>query len=403
MSARLSNILLILFLLSPVAQVAGQQQSGWKLTTADLVQRSVRWIGASEQGVQIAEKSGPRTIPWDNFVEIRRPSVVSPATRPAELSVQLRNGDSLIGQPRGLTGENLNWTSALLGDFVLPLRQIVSIVRGEQSDGTAAGMAGQTEDQARLTNGDLVKGIVTDITGKALKMQVNGQEVDIPIDSLANLYLAATDGATISAQRRLQLAFDDGSILSVSALTTKGDVIFLTLAPGAERSVPVSRMRLLRQLNGPVVWLSSLHPIEAVQHSDFGMPWPARMNRSVTGDPIRFGSNTYGHGIGVHAYSRLRFRIPDGYRTFRTQYAIDGNGALANVIVRVYLDDKPIYEQRDVKARSLSPVLEWPLKEAKVLTLEVDFGENGGVEDRFNWIEPALLKRTAASTRPAAQ
>jgi hypothetical protein len=45
----------------------------------------------------------------------------------------------------------------------------------------------------------------------------------------------------------------------------------------------------------------------------------------------------------------------------------------------------------------------------KVITLEVDYGQTYDVQDRFNWIEPALLKvkpepapATAPATRPAS-
>jgi hypothetical protein len=38
---------------------------------------------------------------------------------------------------------------------------------------------------------------------------------------------------------------------------------------------------------------------------------------------------------------------------------------------------------------------------AKRLTLEVDFGGNYNVQDRFNWIEPALVTAAAIPAPPA--
>jgi len=43
---------------------------------------------------------------------------------------------------------------------------------------------------------------------------------------------------------------------------------------------------------------------------------------------------------------------------------------------------------------------------ARTLTLEVDYGKNQDVQDRFNWIEPALLRylpQKAATTAPSTQ
>jgi hypothetical protein len=122
--------------------------------------------------------------------------------------------------------------------------------------------------------------------------------------------------------------------------------------------------------------------------------FPARMDRTVRGEPIRFGDRTFARGIGVHAYSRLTWQLPDGgkrYKTFRTRYAIDGDKPYANVTVRVKLDEKVVHEAQDFVAGALSDVVQVPLAGAKALTLEVDYGKTYDVQDRFNWIEPALL------------
>ena len=44
-----------------------------------------------------------------------------------------------------------------------------------------------------------------------------------------------------------------------------------------------------------------------------------------------------------------------------------------------------------------APVILVPLNNAKLLTLEVDFGGNYNVQDRLNWIEPALVKSRAVN------
>jgi hypothetical protein len=399
MTLRLPTILLLLGLLSPCARAATGR---WTLTTADLTQRPAQWLGLSEQGVQVSQSKGPQTIPWSDFVEIRQTPDHPPATRPAGLFLELANGDRLIGQPNGITGENLKWNTPSLGALTIPLRQIVSLT----SDAAPAPQStpAPAEDQAQLINGDTVKGIVTDITPQTLTMQVNAQPATIPIASLHRLQLAATATPPASSQRALRLTLDDDSVLTLSAAATNGNTLQLTLPDGAERMIDQTDVVALQQLNGPVLWLSSLKPAQAIQTSDFDLHWPAQMNRSVTGAPIRFGSTTYDQGIGVHAYSSLRFNLPSGYRTFRTQYAIDGDGPLADVTVRILLDEKPVYERSGVKAGTLSPILLLPLHNAKTVTLEVDFGQNGAVQDRFNWIQPALLKQPPPpSSRPIAQ
>src|SRR5207249_7926633 len=102
-------------------------------------------------------------------------------------------------------------------------------------------------------------------------------------------------------------------------------------------------------------------------------------------------------------YSRITWDLPAGgtYKALRTQYAIDGNGAYADVAVRIRLDGKVVHERKELFAGELSPVVIVPLANARKLTLEVDFGGNYNVQDRFNWIEPALVTAAAIPAPPA--
>ena len=126
------------------------------------------------------------------------------------------------------------------------------------------------------------------------------------------------------------------------------------------------------------------------------------MGQSVEGNPVRVGDQTFPHAIGTHAFSRLVFPIDPAYKAFRTRYAIDGNLPYANVTVRIKLDDKVVHEQADVTAGTISKPVTIDLNGAKQLTLEVDYGKTYDVQDRLNWLEPALLRTTAAPAAPTA-
>jgi hypothetical protein len=141
-----------------------------------------------------------------------------------------------------------------------------------------------------------------------------------------------------------------------------------------------------------VSWLSSRPPAENVQTPFLETARPARMDHSVSGGAIRYADRTYSRGIGVEPYSRITWPLDGAYQTFRTQYAIDGDRPYANVAARILLDGKVVHERKNFGAGELSPVVQVPLGNARSITLEVDYGENYGVQDHFNWIEPALVK-----------
>jgi hypothetical protein len=47
----------------------------------------------------------------------------------------------------------------------------------------------------------------------------------------------------------------------------------------------------------------------------------------------------------------------------------------------------------------LSPVITVDLKDAKLLTLECDYGDAGDTQARLNWLQPALLRETKMENR----
>ena len=98
------------------------------------------------------------------------------------------------------------------------------------------------------------------------------------------------------------------------------------------------------------------------------------------------------HAIGCHSYAKLSYDLDGSYQTFRTQYAIDSQSPLADVTVRILLDDKAAVEKKNVKSGPINLVISIPLSSAKKLSLEVDYGENYATEDRFIWLDPALVR-----------
>ena len=277
------------------------------------------------------------------------------------------------------------------------MRQVAFVGRGDRQpprDGEPP-----TEDAVTLGNGDVVRGIVVAIGATEVSVQGAGADAPaaVPLESVVAIRFAATAPVGGAAQRAFRVKLTDGSQLTGSTVKLAGDKLALATASG-ERTIGANDVVSIEQANGPVAWLSSLPPVESVHTPLFETIRPARMDATVRGEPIRFGDRTYSRGIGVHARSVITWPLDGTYKTFRTQYAIDGEQPYANVTVRIRLDDKVVHERTDFTAGELSPVVQFPLDAAKQLVLEVDYGKTYDVQDRFNWIEPALLKSAPAPT-----
>ena len=412
-------LILLLVLFPSIAHA----QSKWTLTTADFRSKQVDLASIDDKGAAFTDRS---VVGFDDLLLLDRdldPKQQQQGGGAGKFILQLASGDQFRGEPVKLEGETLHWNSPAVGEMKVSLRQVTSFARAAAAPGQqqqpATAEEQRTEDVIILANGDSVRGIVSNISAEAVTVQAGGNETPVPLDGIRSVAFASTAAAARPAQtgRAFRVRLDDGSVITAPQLRTAagGDTLVLTLA-GANRNVPLESVASIEQLNGPVSWLSSRPPAENLHAPLLDTPRPARMDRSVTGKPIRFGERAFARGIGVAPYSRITWPIDPAsrgqYQTFRTQYAMEGQGQYADVTVRVRLDDKVVHQREKFTAGELSGVVVVPLGGAKTLTLEVDFGSNYGVQDRFNWIEPALVKAApvppaaaapSPSTRPAPQ
>ena len=370
-------------------------QSKWTLTGADFQSRQVEISSLDDAGVKFADQS---KVNWTDVLLLDRdlPAQSQQQSAGGRFTLSLLGGDQFRGDPTSLDGETLHWNSPALGAIDVPLKQLSMLSRSIRPAANAAGEK-RTEDVVTLANGDVVRGILAGLADGAIKIQSQGSEIAIPLDTVATVALASTgpaaSNASPQAPRSFRVTLADDSIVTASALHSIGDQLILKLA-GGERKVPLSSVAGIEQLNGPVSWLSSRTPRENVQTPLLDTTRPAKMDRTVAGKPIAFADRTYARGIGIAPYSKITWPLDQAgdYKFFRTQYAMAGKGQYADATVRIKLDDKVVHERKEFPAGELSPVVIVPLNGAKTLTLEVDFGGNYNVQDQLNWIEPALLK-----------
>ncbi|MCC7349048.1 MAG: NPCBM/NEW2 domain-containing protein [Phycisphaerales bacterium] len=391
-----ARLIVVCLLLVPSLCAHAADPDAWTLTTADFKQQTLVPTSIDDHtlsaGVQSGEPS--RTIPLTQFLELERnqPPVPKPAGR---FVLHLLSGDQLVGDPIQTQQEKLTWNNPIVGELSISLRQIVAIDRVGQSTSTSTDP--RMDDVITLANGDTLHGILTLLDSTRLVVQpASGETATVPLESVVRIAFAAIATPKSSTEPAFRLRFVDGSSLVVRSIHLANGRVQIKFADKATRDIPLGAINAIEQLNGPVVWLSKVTPKENVQIPYFSISLPAQMDRNVLGRPIRYADRIYTHGIGVHSYSRLVYALEGQFATFRTQYAIDttdSDGRYADVTVKILLDGKVVHEQADFKAGVLSPVVLIPLSGASTLTLEVDYGQTMDVQDRFNWIEPALLRR----------
>lgn len=384
---------------------AARGEDAWQLVTDDFAQQPVTTVKAiSDQGATVETRgaAAERVVSFDHLLELRRDSVVGSARSPERtFAVSLSAapplvGETFVGAPVRLDGGTVEWNEPILGTLKLPLKRFASLTRVRGGEALAAGAGSSTEDVISLTNGDVLRGIVADIGAASVSIQsAAGAVTNAPLDTIGAVRFASVGTASAGEgppARVFRITLEDGTVLSATHIGMAAGTSAMTLGGAEAGAVAMSAVVAIEQLDGPVVWLSSLVPTRAEQSPWLGMSLPARADASVVGGPLRFGDRTFAHGWGVHARSVLVFAIDPSYRRFRTAYAIDGAENYADLTVRIRVDGQVVHERTHFRAGELAPVVTVDVEGHKELTLEVDYGDTGDVQGRLNWIESAFLR-----------
>lgn len=385
-ATRLFSVIAILWL----AEARAASAEEWTVTTNDFESQSltIRSIDATSLTGRAASGADVK-VPTASLLQVYRSARVD---SPKGLVLCVAGGDRLLGRPVRIDGTDIVWSLPDVGEMRIPLERALGAVQAITPEEKLAAPRG--EDEILLANGDQVKGIVTAVTEKSVTITPAGAEaVEVPIDSIRELLFASPpQGRPKSKPSEYTVRLTSGGVLSVDSIAWRDNTLSLGIA-GKSAGLNQRSVAAVERSGGRVVWLSTRGPTTVSYTPFFQGNFAPRMDRTVSGGPIRFGKNVYQRGIGMHSRARMTWAIEAGDASFRTRYAIDPQLSYADVDVRVYLDDKVVHETKGFQAGTLSPVVTADLANARTITLEVDYGHNYDVQDRLDWIEPAIIRK----------
>jgi hypothetical protein len=143
------------------------------------------------------------------------------------------------------------------------------------------------------------------------------------------------------------------------------------------------------------LWLSELEPI-SVQHTPMmTLGWPHARDSNVLGQPMRICGQSFDRGIGVHGQCLLTYDLAGGFQWFVTSLGIDdsvGLPALADVTAEILVDGQVRFREPHITAGRLVGPVRVDVSGAARVELRTLFGENGAVQDRFNWAGAGLIR-----------
>lgn len=389
----------------PVVAVVRAQAADWSgmdvaLRTVDRDDmEGVLHALSLESGVRVSiESAEPKTIATE--VLVRATFTTAVASRPKGATVvTLSDGDQLVGTIVGGDEDAITVDTPSLGETSVSLERVVGL------DSPVAFTPGQHaaarwfhRDQSRrrdrilLTNGDVFEGAILQIDEQGVIAESSLGETRLGSAVIVSLRLAALPLPTLPTIRAV-MTFRDGSRLTAMVLDVDDGSAGMTLRQDQRINCAASEVARIDFLGGRWEWLSDHQPV-SVQHTPMlGQSWEHQADRNVLGGPIRVSGQGFDKGIGVHSRSRLTYDLKGEYRELVTAMGIDDDsGPLANVAVSIRVDGKPRWQLEQIEQGEFHGPVRINVLKASHLELFVDFGAHGDVQDRFNWVETALVR-----------
>ncbi len=352
-------------------------------------------------GLEIVSIEGRARFSTEDIVSITRTARAA-ASSEALLVVTLAGKgrrDRLVGTPGAFEDDRVILNVPSLGPTPVPLEHM-AVWRNPSFDQPVHEAAVELmfalpedgNDHLLVANGDRLSGLVVVADSEGFVLDTPDGELRIAHDQVV---AASIVGVPVDRKPgpRLPVSFTDGSRVTASALDWSARGVTLTLFGGIQRRVAEDAIARVDVVGGRWQWLSELEPVAVDQTPMMSVAWPVRVDRNVLGGPLVVGGASFERGFGVHARSALAFDVSGGYREFVTRYGLDDDsGPLGDVAIGVVVDGVVRFERADLRRGMLGGPLRVDVTGARRLELVVDFGRLGGVQDRFDWIEPALIR-----------
>jgi alpha-galactosidase len=115
-------------------------------------------------------------------------------------------------------------------------------------------------------------------------------------------------------------------------------------------------------------------------------------NKSVDGNPLSIGGQTFKEGVGTHADGVLRIDLAGKARRFTAMVGVDDEvrGQVGSVVFRVLGDGKDLYNSGLVKVDQPARKVEVDLTDIKTLLLMVEGGADGINYDHADWADARI-------------
>ena len=322
--------------------------------------------------------------------------------------LRLHGGSSLLGWIQGGGEEFLELAPAREVSLRVQIDELASLVVPGRlpADGSVNPSAPQGGDRLYVRRGrgvDQVDGVLLQFEGAGVRFEGRLGERLHPWEEVAALFIEdLRAGAASEPAVPVLVELQGGARLAAGLVSLHGKGLDLTWESG-EFFIPAGLVSEVSVADGTYAFLSDLEvhdpgPVTLFGGGgdDLGMVYPHRVDRNCLDGPLVSGGRLWSRGLGVHAPSRLAWRLEGAWARLRLDAAIDdsdlSNRHGGSVIFRVFGDGEPLWTSPLVRGGDPVQAIDLLLEGVEELVLEVDVASEAFVSDRANWLRPILLR-----------
>ena len=247
---------------------------------------------------------------------------------------------------------------------------------------------------------DRLEGVLHDVTTERVHFVLEDRTFKVRRTKVAGLVYHRS--AAIKLPETIcRVTLADGSQLAVKSITLNNGKLNIDGTSGLKLNIPWSQIRRIDFAESNVVYLSDLDP-QSSQSTPFigGAKRSAaltnatgpRKDAAIEGGPLRLGGKTYSKGLAVRSRTRLVYRLPNGFRRFKTTAGIDDAVRPGGNVELTLLADGKQLLRATITGEDDPQVISVDVRGVVRLTILVDFGKDQDVADHLDLAEARLTK-----------
>lgn len=386
--------------------LAGLPDGEWETLAGEKIVGQAVAVGAGE--VRVKTEAGERTLPIGELLRFqaasegkRKEATILKSVGHAVLVDGSRFG---FDQVRHVDGELiLEFKNSTLGTFQLPTARIASLRLQREESGLREAWqkllekSGQ-DDRLIIRKEDVLDflgGVVGEISPERIKFLLDSEEHEVKADRVYGVIYARE----IDPPREgVRVLLKGGESFVCRAVIQEDEKCRLDLPDDDSLVVPSEAVAELDYSFGKVQYLSDLEPVSVQYTPMFNVTWQYRRDRSLDGNPLRLNRRNYSRGLAIHSKTVLVYRLPVGYRRFRTLMGIDEEitrvGGDVIVLLEGLDEEGTPRELLNARVRLREPPrpIDLEIEGVRDLRITVDFGEGLDIGDHLDLVEARIIR-----------